>query len=254
MQLALLALLLVVVWLLVMRAITRERREYGKFKRLRSTQARQKVYRKWLVEGFLMFAGLTGVILLAAHPYLEPVLADAREWAPVAWLVERLSGGLGVIVATAASVIFVVALLLPVFLLRGNQEEIPAVGDIRALLPRTRGEVWYGAALSINAGVFEELLFRLSMPALLFGITGNGALAFGLAALLFGVLHLYQGASGVLLSTIVGVLLTLIYLLTGSILLAIVLHALVDLRSLVLIPVVVMGVGRRAVVPAPEAT
>src|SRR5690348_6064901 len=42
-QLALLSLLLVVLALLVWRAVTRERREYAQFKRMRSTAARQKV-------------------------------------------------------------------------------------------------------------------------------------------------------------------------------------------------------------------
>lgn len=253
MQLALLALLLVIIALLVMRAINRERREYGRFKRLRSTLARQKVYRKWLIESFLMFAGLTGAVLLASSQYVPAVLVDARGWRPLAWFIELLSGDVGLWVAGVLLLLFVVAMLLPLVLLRGELEEIPTVGDIRALLPRSRPELGYGAALSINAGVFEELLFRLALPALIFGIVGDGAAAFGIAAVLFGILHLYQGVVGVLASTVLGLAFSLIYVLTGSILVAIVVHVLVDLRSLVLIPAVMMRVRRRETVSQSQA-
>ena len=101
---------------------------------------------------------------------------------------------------------------------------MPAIGDIRAILPRNRGELPYGAALGLTAGIVEELLFRLALPALLFGvlqgIPGAGALAFGIAALLFGALHLYQGPLGILFAFILGLLFTVLYLVTGSILAA----------------------------------
>jgi membrane protease YdiL (CAAX protease family) len=128
-------------------------------------------------------------------------------------------------------------MVLPVVLIRESIDEAPAVGDIRALLPRTRGELRYGAALSLNAGIFEELLFRLGLPALVFAVTGNALAAFVGATLLFGLLHLYQGTFGIVFSTVLGVVFVLLYLVTGSILVPIVLHVLIDLRSMVLIPV-----------------
>jgi uncharacterized protein len=126
-----------------------------------------------------------------------------------------------------------------VILLRTQVGDIPTVGDIGSLLPRTRGELFYGFGLSLNAGLVEELLFRLGMPALLFGITGNGVVAFLLASVLFGLLHLYQKVWGVLGATLLGLALSLLFLMTGSIWIVIIVHALIDLRSLVLIPLVV---------------
>src|SRR3954449_9915329 len=79
-QLALLSLLLVVLALLVWRAVTRERREYAQFKRMRSTTARQKVYRKWLIESVLIMGGLSAVVLLAVWTYVPLVLAEAQAW------------------------------------------------------------------------------------------------------------------------------------------------------------------------------
>jgi membrane protease YdiL (CAAX protease family) len=134
---------------------------------------------------------------------------------------------------------------LPVFILGRQGAEVPAVGDITALLPRTRGELKYGAGLSINAGLVEELLFRLGMPALLFGITSNAILSFLVASVLFGMLHIYQRVWGVLGAIILGLIFSLVYLLTGSIWVVVVAHALIDLRSLVLLPLVLHGVWRK---------
>ena len=121
---------------------------------------------------------------------------------------------------------------------------MPTIGDIGALLPRNRAELWFGAALSINAGVVEELLFRLALPALVFGVTGNAVLAVVGSVLLFAALHSYQGIAGSGGSLLIGSLLMLLFLATGSILWPILAHALFDLRSLVLIPMAVYGVHR----------
>jgi membrane protease YdiL (CAAX protease family) len=249
--LALLALLLVVLGLLTWRAVTRGRGPYRRFKKLTSTRARRRVYARWLLESVLVMGGLSCAVLLAAWTYVPLVLRDTQAWAPIASLRDFLGTPPGVVVSVVALVLLAAALLAPVLLLRGSVEPgsgvdgIPAVGDIRALLPRVRGELKYGAGLGLQAGLFEELLFRLAMPALLFGIVGNGPLAFGLACVVFGMLHLYQGAPGILLSTILGLVFAALYVVTGSIAAPIVLHALVDLRSLVLIPIAVGGAWKR---------
>ncbi len=241
--LALLALLLVVLAQLVWRAVTRERRDYARFKRLRSTRLRRKVFGRWILESWLMLGGLAAAVLLAASAYVEPALLDARMWGPFA-LVPYDSDALAVIL-TGFAVVTVIAMVVPILLLRRRLDEVPAIGDIRAILPRNRGELPYGAALGLTAGIVEELLFRLALPALLFGvlegIPGAGPLAFVIAALLFGALHLYQGPLGILFAFVLGLVFTAVYLVTGSILAPIALHALVDLRSLVLIPVAIGG-------------
>lgn len=240
MDLQLLALLLVVVTLLIWRAATRERREYQQFKRMRSTAARQKVMRKWLIESVLIMGGLSAVVLLAAWEYVPTALRDAQQWAPIAASREFFfETSLGKGLAIGAVIGGLLALVLPFILLRNTSpDEVPKLGDIGALLPRTRGELPYGAGLSVSAGVFEELLFRLALPALLFGIGLNGPLSFVAATVLFGCLHLYQKAVGVLFATLLGAIFAYLYLVSGSILLPIVVHTLVDLRSLVLLPLI----------------
>ena len=237
MDLQLLALLLVVVTLLIWRATTRERREYQQFKRMRSTVARQKVMRKWLIESVLIMGGLSAAVLLAAWEYVPTALRDAQAWAPIAASRDFFDTSLGAGLAIGAVIGGLAAIVVPLILVRNESpDDIPKLGDIGALLPRTRGELPYGAGLALSAGVFEELLFRLALPALLFGIGLNGPLAFLVATVLFGCLHLYQKAVGVLMATVLGLIFAFLYLVSGSIVLAIVVHVLIDIRSLVLLP------------------
>lgn len=238
---ALLSLLVVTLGLLVWRAVMRDRRDYARFKRLRSSVRRRRVFGRWIAESWLVLGGLSIALLYAAWEFVPGVLDDLRTWGPLAavpWGEPVVAG-----ILAGVTVAMVAGMVLPVLLLRGKLDEIPALGDIRALLPRQRAELPYGAGLGVTAGIVEELLFRLALPALVFGILPAGTPAAGLmaflgAAVLFGLLHVYQGPQGVLFSFLLGLFFTAIYVLSGSILLPILLHALVDLRSLVLIPVV----------------
>jgi uncharacterized protein len=250
-QLALLALFLVVSVLLVVRAANRDRTDYRRFKKLRTTRERQHVLGRWLRESFLINGGLAAAVLLASWNFIVPASRSALEWPPMRWLHEHLGDGFGLGVGIGVAIVVALVLVIPIFLLRRQVSELPAIGDVGALLPRTRGELKYGFGLSINAGLVEELLFRLGMPALLFGITGNGALAFLAASVLFGLLHIYQKVWGVLGAVILGVVFSVVYLLTGSIWVVIVVHALVDLRSLVLLPIVVQNVWHKTEDAAP---
>jgi len=109
-----------------------------------------------------------------------------------------------------------------------------------ALLPRTVDERTTFALLAVTAGVCEELIFRG------FGIAyvrwlWPGATHFWLIAITsaaFGLAHLYQGVRGVLLTGLVGAVLASLVLATGSLLPAMVIHALIDLRVLALPPLV----------------
>jgi membrane protease YdiL (CAAX protease family) len=252
-QLALLALFLVVAILLVVRAANRERTDYRRFKKLKTTRERQRVFRRWLRESFLINGGIAVAVLLASWNLIGPASRSALKSWPLHWFHESLSGGFGVGFSIVLAIIVAVLLVVPMFLLRRQVNELPAIGDVGALLPRTRGELKYGVGLSINAGVVEELLFRLGMPALLFGITGNGLLSFVIASVLFGLLHIYQRFWGVLGATVLGLAFSALYLLTGSIWVVIVVHAVIDLRSLVLLPLVVQNVWNKLTdPPAPD--
>jgi membrane protease YdiL (CAAX protease family) len=66
-----------------------------------------------------------------------------------------------------------------------------------------------------------------------FGLQGWALVA--ASAVIFGLAHVYQGIGGVLVTTLMGALLGVVYLATGSLLAAMAVHALMDLR-LLLVP------------------
>jgi membrane protease YdiL (CAAX protease family) len=236
---------LLLVALMVFNAVRKDRREYRRFKRMRSTARRQKTFAKWLWESFRNFGGAAAVVLMLAWQQVPLFLGAVNKWGFVADARRAFAttGWLGPTLLVALIVALVGGAVLGIVLAR-SETEVPSIGDVQALLPRNRAELKYGAALAINAGVVEELLFRLAMPALVFGFTGNAVSAVVVSVLIFGALHVYQGVAGVVGATIIGALFMAIYLASGSIVAAIVVHTLFDLRSLVLIPVVVFGVHR----------
>lgn len=221
---------------LIVRAIRRDRREYQRFMRYRSTRKRQAMYVKWLRDSILSL-GFSSVVLivLAAH-FIEPLLTELQGWLGVeswvGWIivVGIIAGGTVLTVVGARSV--------------RETGELVTLGNIRALIPRNRQEVRLGWALSINAGLSEELLFRLALPAVVYGATGIPELAVLVPVLMFGALHAYQGATGVATATVMGTGFLAAYVVTGSIAAPILLHALIDLRSFVLLPMVVYGAHR----------
>lgn len=234
----LLALLAVLVW----RAVAKDRREYQRFKRYRSTQRRQVMFRKWLRESLSWFGGSALVALVLAWNFVPRMLEQVETWPPMAGFRGLLASSdlaSGLIVGGAVGLLL--GALAIVFLAR-NATEVPTIGDIHALLPRNRAELKFGWLLSINAGVVEELLFRLALPALIFGVFGNALLAISVSLVVFGLLHVYQGVAGMIGSFVIGVVLMTVFLGTGNIIWPIIAHAVFDLRSLVLIPMVVYQV------------
>ena len=243
--------------LLTIRALRKDRREYQQFKRFRGTLKRQRMYRKWLIDSLRTFGGASILVLLLAWNQVPLLLADVNS---IGWVdsARTAFGESEVAIAIVAGILVVLVggMVLAIYAAR-HIDEVSAIGDIQALLPRNRTELRYGALLSINAGVVEELLFRLALPALIYGVTGSAVAAILGSLALFGALHVYQGVAGVIGSTIVGGLLMFVYLATGSILVAMAVHALIDLRSLVLIPVVVYKVHKKPVrrtSPAPPSS
>ena len=120
------------------------------------------------------------------------------------------------------------------------------LGDIGALMPAHRGDLGYGVAMAVTAGVAEELFFRLALPLAIAMVTGSGLAGFVLSALLFMLAHRYQGWLGMLASLGLAVVFSWAYLATASLWVAIVLHVFVDLNSLALRPLA-MGIPRAPV-------
>ena len=98
------------------------------------------------------------------------------------------------------------------------------------LLPHTDQELRWFAAVSITAGVCEELLYRGFLLWYL-GQRLEVVLAVVVASLIFGFGHVYQGPRGVLSTAIIGAFMSVLYLTSGSLLLPMLTHGAIDLSS-----------------------
>jgi len=103
--------------------------------------------------------------------------------------------------------------------------------DITYLLPRTPLEKVFWIALSISAGVTEELCFRGFVITRLSILTGSVWPGVVIGALCFGIGHLYQGWAGAILIGIYGLMFGLLFIARGSLVPCIVAHVLQDILA-----------------------
>ncbi len=101
-------------------------------------------------------------------------------------------------------------------------------GKLEVVLPHTRPELGWFVALSLTAGFCEEFIFRGYLIWIFRSALGLWGAA-TISVVVFAAAHAYQGARGVLTSGVVGMLLTLVVLISESLLPAIALHALIDI-------------------------
>lgn len=191
-------------------------------------------YRRWLVRAAAGWGGSAAValILLGGWPgvrTLPAALAPAAGWVPLNATALREAAGWGVIGAVGGGV------LLTLLTRRGPDRQV-MLGRVDALMPRRRAELGWAALLCVNAGVCEELYFRLALPLALAAVTGSAVAGMFAATLMFGLAHRYQRWVGVLATTASGGVLALLYLGTGDILLAMAVHAATNGVGLVLRP------------------
>jgi membrane protease YdiL (CAAX protease family) len=104
------------------------------------------------------------------------------------------------------------------------RHRLETVADV---LPHNELEYRWFVALSVTAGVCEELLFRGYLPRLLGAYVGLPA-ALLVVAIGFGLAHAYQGTRGMLKTGVAGLVLGGIVLATGWLGPAMICHALVD--------------------------
>ncbi|MBI5169877.1 MAG: CPBP family intramembrane metalloprotease [Candidatus Eisenbacteria bacterium] len=102
---------------------------------------------------------------------------------------------------------------------------------VEGLMPDTRAEWPHFAALAVTAGVCEELLFRGFVTWALTHVLPSYEIAAFAQAALFGLAHAYQGPRGVWTTGMVGVFLTVVVHLTGTLWVAMLIHALMDLNA-----------------------
>jgi len=109
-----------------------------------------------------------------------------------------------------------------------KQEQIEALGDLVHFLPRTKRDFRHFVAVSITAGIVEEVLYRgfafwyLAQFMPIWAVIVVSSIGFGLG-------HSYQGVGGMIRVTGIGLAFGAFYVLTGSIWLPMLAHAILDI-------------------------
>lgn len=177
-----------------------------------------ELYRSTMIGHWTLFLVGIGVWLLAG-----------RAWQDLGFSLDVDTGFLAGLALTAAAVVTLVRYYGQ---LDGTNEKIREalrreLGDLDILMPRNNRELRFFYALSATAGIVEEMLWR----GYLFWYLGHFMPVWAAAivsSLLFGLGHIYQGVASVPKVSLVGGIFAGLYLLTGSLWLPMLLHAVFD--------------------------
>ncbi|MFN8015247.1 MAG: CPBP family intramembrane glutamic endopeptidase [Acidimicrobiia bacterium] len=236
-----LSIVLLLLWLgLLFYVVRRSKNQYEYFKSLTSTVERQRVYKKMVIGSFL-FYGIGSIITLIIIGKLNVIFRTDSQ------LISSLSMGesvkkeingelkfIGVIVAIEIPLIYLFTRLK--VKKRKRSVKLPTIGDVNALIPKNKAERKIGVIISANAGLSEEIFFRAMLPLLFYYSIGNAYLSVALSCLIFGLVHWYQKWKGILVTGILGVIQTCIYVFTGQLWIAILIHIFIDLNAFVFRP------------------
>lgn len=206
-----------------------------RFGHLPAERRRIARYRRWLIRAALGWGGSAAVALtmLGGWPGLSHLLypfAPAAALVPLDAATLREAAFWGVIGALVGG------LLLTLVMRRRGPERQVMLGDVSPLMPRHRDELGWAALLCANAGVSEELYFRLALPLALTLVGGSAVAGVLVATLMFGLAHRYQRWPGIVATTLSGSVLAILYLGTGDLVVAMGVHAATNMVGLVVRP------------------
>lgn len=194
-------------------------RRFARTSKTKPEQARRTLWQSWMA--MLWLLALTAAALWS-H--------SGRPWSllqlqlPAGW---RLW-------ASGALVLAVIALYLPTIskLRRVSIERKAALyGRLEShagMLPHTTGDLAWFVALSVSAGICEELVFRGYLSWAAQSVLGPWP-GVVVSCLVFALAHAYQGVGGILRTGLIGAFFMASVLVLGSLIPAMVGHALIDI-------------------------
>ena len=200
-----------------------DRAETKRLKTSTDPNVRRDSYLKTIIWQILASAFLLATIpfetLYTAPPDARAILPDGRMLIPI-------------MIALA------VGMLAPMIIMKLQPEKAGAhakqLEAVSFFLPRGTREKQVFALMCLTVGVCEELIFRgfliRYLHALPFGFSWTGAIAG--AALIFGIDHGYQGWIGILTTAGLAILFSFLFLMSGTLLLPMAVHVVMDLRIL----------------------
>lgn len=116
----------------------------------------------------------------------------------------------------------------------GRAQVTDALQRVAEVVPRTHAERRAWVVAAVSTGLTDELTYRAFAMSFLAAMVGKqNVVVIGVgSAALFGLAHVYQGWRGVVLTTMLGAALAVVAVASGLVA-AIVVHAIIDLRLLV---------------------
>lgn len=158
-------------------------------------------------------------------------LGTGRAWSMLGVVPQWTWGLAGTALGAAIVIVFVMRQR------RAAIEDDEALEEVRdrmrhvePMLPRTPAEMRTFVTLAFTAGICEELLYRGFMTFYVSRFT-NLLVAALIVSVIFGIGHVYQGRRGVLLTAFAGAFFAAVYMISGSLFIAMLLHVLMDLHS-----------------------
>lgn len=235
------------------RVSRRDKQQFEIFKTFDKSEDRQKLFKQWLNDS-LFLHGILSLLYLLILGHITAVIKMPDFLVELAKPIQALGAtkpgdpsSSSMIKGFMESIIPLLVIGTPLVTLAvvylqhrqskgNNTKEKVDNREINYLIPRNSKERFWTTLLSINAGFSEELFFRILVPILIYITTGSAILAIIASSIWFGLVHYYQGMMGIIVTTIIGALLFLIYLYSGNIWIVMLIHAILDINSLALAP------------------
>ena len=197
-------------------------RRYAALIRAGRTEMRMRLYRRVIAEEWVMAIAL-----------LIGWFALGRSGAAIGLNVQ---GGTPAWIGYGLAVLISVVLVAQAWSVPRNPKSLAKtkkqLSSLSFILPHTLKERKAFDAVSVTAGICEEVIFRGYLITYLMAVIGTPFWIAGIvSSLVFGVAHSYQGPAGIPRTAAVGGLMALLYGLTGSLLAPMVVHAVMDITS-----------------------
>jgi uncharacterized protein len=156
----------------------------------------------------------------------------------IRWLAGSAGSSFVAGLVTAIAVVILLPAILAIWSEKIRAKAAKASESLSYLLPWNSSERLWWWPVCITAGICEEVLYRGFLLHYLHSTPFHFSLTWSLviAAAIFGIGHLYQGVKGLFSTAVLGFVLGVIFVMTSSLLIPIIAHAVLDLRILLLIP------------------
>ena len=153
------------------------------------------------------------------------------------------AGSRGAAVMEGITAGMLIAIMLPAILALWSQKIRAKAGKaakrLAFLLPSSLRERRWWWLVCITAGICEEVVYRGFLLHYFHTLPFHLSLMWAMvvSSVIFGIGHLYQGVAGGVQTAVIGFVFAAMYVMTGSLLIPIVVHAVMDLRVLAMLPV-----------------